>query len=138
VLNHQHRDVPQERNPRPYRRPEFLAAQTEPVITTLALFEAWREKDAEAVRRLLFGDVDSPAGKSTLPTEGASPSVAVAAGYAGAEPYPRRSVLVASTCVPNQRPGPAARGRSQAARSVVDASTLQLAHVTTRTGPSSP
>jgi hypothetical protein len=80
VLNHQHRDVPQERNPRPYRRPEFLAAQTEPVITTLALFEAWREKDAEAVRRLLFGDGDSPAGKSTLPTEG-SKSVGRSRGW---------------------------------------------------------
>jgi hypothetical protein len=80
VLNHQHRDVPQERNPRPYRRPEFLAAQTEPVITTLALFEAWREEDAEAVRRLLFGDVDSLAGKSTLPTEG-SKSVGRSRGW---------------------------------------------------------
>lgn len=80
VLNHHHRDVPQERNPRPYRRPEFLAAQTEPVITTLALFEAWREEDAEAVRRLLFGDVDSVAGKPTLPTEG-SKSVGRSRGW---------------------------------------------------------
>ena len=65
VLNHQLRAVPQERSPRPYSRPEFLAAQTEPVITTLALFEAWREEDAEAVRRLLFGDVDPLAVEST-------------------------------------------------------------------------
>ncbi len=36
------------------RRPEFLAAQTEPVITTLDLFDAWREEDANSVRRLLF------------------------------------------------------------------------------------
>jgi hypothetical protein len=70
VLNHQHRAVrAQERSPRPYSRPEFLAAQTEPVITTLALFEAWREEDAEAVRRSLFGDVDPLAVESTLPTE---------------------------------------------------------------------
>jgi hypothetical protein len=69
VLNHQHRAVPQERSPRPYSRPEFLAVQTEPVITTLALFEVWREEDAGGVRRLLFGDVDPLAVESTLPTE---------------------------------------------------------------------
>jgi hypothetical protein len=69
VLNNQHRAVPHERRPRPHSRPEFLEAQTEPVITTLALFEAWREEDAEAVRRLLFRDVDPLAVESTLPTE---------------------------------------------------------------------
>jgi len=56
VLNHQHRMVPHERNPNPYNRPEFLTAQTEPVITTLALFDAWREDDVDGVRRLIFGD----------------------------------------------------------------------------------
>lgn len=56
VLNHQHRMVPHERNPNPYSRPEFLRAQTEPVITTLALFNAWREEDVDGVRRLIFGD----------------------------------------------------------------------------------
>jgi len=56
VLNHQHRMVPHERNPNPYSRPEFLTAQTEPVITTLALFDAWREEDVDGVRRLIFGD----------------------------------------------------------------------------------
>ena len=61
VMNHQHRLVPDERRQKPYARPEFLAAQTEPVITTLALFEAWREEDADAVRRLLFRDLAGPA-----------------------------------------------------------------------------
>jgi hypothetical protein len=56
VLNHQHRSVPHERSPKPYSRPEFLAAQAEPVITTLDLFEAWREEDLKTIRRLLFGD----------------------------------------------------------------------------------
>lgn len=54
VISHQLRSVPHERSPKPYARFEFLASQTEPVITTLALFDAWREEDAEAVRRLLF------------------------------------------------------------------------------------
>ncbi|WP_406048698.1 hypothetical protein [Kribbella sp. NBC_00889] len=45
VLNHQHRLPPHERRPKPYSRPEFLAAQDEPVITTLEFFAAWREED---------------------------------------------------------------------------------------------
>lgn len=72
VISHQLRLVPQERNPRPYGRPEFLASQTEPVITTLALFDAWREEDAEAGRRLLFGDADPSMSES--PQEQASGS----------------------------------------------------------------
>ncbi|MFK5582449.1 hypothetical protein [Serinicoccus sp. LYQ131] len=58
VLNHQHRLVPSDRKQEPYDRPEFLAAQTEPVIATLALFEAWREENVAAVRRLIFGHAD--------------------------------------------------------------------------------
>lgn len=54
ILGHQLRVAPQERSRQPYGRPEFLAAQTEPVITTLDLFDAWREEDTEEVRRLLF------------------------------------------------------------------------------------
>jgi hypothetical protein len=54
ILGHQLRVAPQERSRQPYGRPEFLAAQAEPVITTLDLFDAWREEDAEEIRRLLF------------------------------------------------------------------------------------
>jgi hypothetical protein len=69
VLNHQHRSVPHERSPKPYSRPEFLAAQAEPVITTLDLFEAWREEDLKTIRRLLFGDATKPmVDPSTVPT----------------------------------------------------------------------
>lgn len=32
-----------------------MAAQTEPVIATLDLFDAWRQEDYEAIRKLLFG-----------------------------------------------------------------------------------
>lgn len=63
VISHQLRSVPHERSPRPYGRPEFLASQTEPVVTAREFFDAWREEDAEAVRRLLF------AGASPVTTE---------------------------------------------------------------------
>lgn len=55
ILNHEHRSVPGGRSRQPYSRPEFLAAQTEPVISTLDLFDAWREEDSESIQRLLFG-----------------------------------------------------------------------------------
>lgn len=57
VINHEHRKAPQDRSGRPYQRPEFLAAQKEPVVATLDLLDAWREEDSEAIRRLLFGSV---------------------------------------------------------------------------------
>jgi hypothetical protein len=55
AISHELRVTPLDRSPRPYNRPEFLAAQTEPIITVLELFAAWREENADAIRRLLFG-----------------------------------------------------------------------------------
>jgi hypothetical protein len=55
LISHELRMLPLERSPRPYVRPEFLAAQTEPVIAALDLFAAWREEDIDAIHRLLFG-----------------------------------------------------------------------------------
>jgi len=55
VINQEHRKDPKDRNRRPFERPEFMAAQTEPVIATLDLFDAWRQEDYEAIRKLLFG-----------------------------------------------------------------------------------
>lgn len=55
VMSHEIRTIPLKRSPRPYSRPEFLAAQSEPVVSALELFAAWREEDMEAVRRPLFG-----------------------------------------------------------------------------------
>jgi hypothetical protein len=55
VISHDLRTIPRERNPAPYTRPEFLSAQTEPVISALELFAAWREEDAGVIRDLLFG-----------------------------------------------------------------------------------
>lgn len=55
ILNHQHRSAPNDRDQQPYNRREFLAAVTEPIVTTLSLFDAWREEDAELIRHLVFG-----------------------------------------------------------------------------------
>jgi hypothetical protein len=70
VLNHEIRTDPHARSPKPYGRPEFLAAQKEPVVTTMELFNAWREEDAGAVRRLLYGNLNAPAAESKPPAEG--------------------------------------------------------------------
>jgi hypothetical protein len=70
VLNHQLRAVPHERSAKPYGRPEFLAAQTEPVVTTLDLFQAWREEDVDAIRQLLLGSLNPPAAEPKPPTKG--------------------------------------------------------------------
>ena len=70
VLNHQIRVAPHARSAKPYSRPEFLAAQTEPVVTTLDLFQAWREEDADAIRQLLFGTLNPPAPGPEPPAQG--------------------------------------------------------------------
>lgn len=66
VMSHEIRTPPLERNPSPYNRPEFLAAQNEPVISVLDLFDAWRQEDAEAVRKLLFGMPNQKAQQSPI------------------------------------------------------------------------
>ncbi|AJQ92005.1 hypothetical protein [Propionibacterium freudenreichii] len=64
VISHDLRKVPLDRRPTPYARPEFLLAQTEPVISALELFAAWRDEDVEAIRQLLFGSSAAPVGNS--------------------------------------------------------------------------
>lgn len=54
VISHDLRTVPRERSRTPYTRSEFLSAQSEPVISALELFSAWRDEDVEAIHRLLF------------------------------------------------------------------------------------
>lgn len=77
ILNHEHKKEPLDRTSDPYTRPEFLAAQTHPVLTTLQLFLAWRDSDWAAVRAALFGAalLAPPAEDSTAttsqPTSGA-------------------------------------------------------------------
>ncbi|MEU8021107.1 hypothetical protein AB0B88_02690 [Micromonospora haikouensis] len=86
ILGHQLRVAPQERSRQPYGRPEFLAAQAEPVITTLDLFDAWREEDAEEIRRLLFG----PATKEVAQPLPGDAQPVPAAGQDGLRPGRRR------------------------------------------------
>ena len=81
VLNHEHRSVPGDRSRQPYSRPEFLAAQTEPVVPTMVFFDAWREENVAAVRRLLFGSFMGPV---VQPSDEDSASVANAEPAAGA------------------------------------------------------
>ncbi|MDY7090562.1 MAG: hypothetical protein SYR96_36410, partial [Actinomycetota bacterium] len=82
VLNHEHRSVPGERNRQPYSRPEFLAAQTEPVIASLDLFDAWREEDTVTIRRMLFGPAAEQVGQT--PTGDTPPGSATVQNAAGA------------------------------------------------------
>ena len=46
ILNHEQGRAPLDRSPEPDSRPEFLAGQTEPILTTWQLFEAWRDEAA--------------------------------------------------------------------------------------------
>jgi hypothetical protein len=74
ILNHERRKALLDRSRRPFERPEFLTAQTEPVIPTLNLFDAWREEDADAIRRLLFGTMpDRVTGTSAVETPPSPP-----------------------------------------------------------------
>ncbi|WMY79472.1 hypothetical protein [Citricoccus sp. I39-566] len=70
VISHELRTVPLERRPTPYARPEFLSAQTEPVISALELFSAWRNEDVEAIRQLLFGSSTAPVAQSGTQVSG--------------------------------------------------------------------
>lgn len=84
VMSHELRTVPLERSLRPYTRPEFLAAQTEPVISALELFAAWRDEDEAAIRQLVFGAYTGSAvdlaGEGDVPTAVAE-RLAASAGW---------------------------------------------------------
>ncbi|WP_024287143.1 hypothetical protein [Cellulomonas sp. KRMCY2] len=73
VVSHDLRTAPLERSLEPYARPEFLAAQTEPVISALELFVAWRDEDQDGIRQMLSGPVRAPVAPS--PAEAGSPVV---------------------------------------------------------------
>lgn len=80
VLNHEHKKDPSERSRQPYMRPEFLASQQHPVVTSLDLFDAWRVGDTARVRLLVFGAVTdhtvAPAVPSVTAAEVSDPPVA--------------------------------------------------------------
>lgn len=54
VVSHQLRTVPSKRSSAPFTRPEFLLAQSEPIITSYDLLDRWRNEDWQGIRTLLF------------------------------------------------------------------------------------
>jgi hypothetical protein len=55
IVNHQHRLEPSQRAAQVYRRAEFVAALTVPVISTRTLLDWWRAADWAAVRDAILG-----------------------------------------------------------------------------------
>jgi hypothetical protein len=55
VLNHQTNTHPLDRDPAPYRRPEFVSSLQMPIFTTRQLFDWWRSGEHEAIRAAIFG-----------------------------------------------------------------------------------
>lgn len=62
VVNHQHKLRPSQRSAKIYTRPEFVAALTVPVISTLELFNWWRASDWGSVRAAVLGVKSAPIG----------------------------------------------------------------------------
>ncbi|UFS57639.1 hypothetical protein [Subtercola endophyticus] len=60
VLNHEHKKEPLDRTREPYSREGFLAAQNEGVVTSLQLFETWRDEDWTGLRALVFDPFGTP------------------------------------------------------------------------------
>lgn len=54
VLNHQTKTHPLDRSAAPYSRAEFIASLSFPVVTTMQLFEWWRQDDRSAIRSAFF------------------------------------------------------------------------------------
>ena len=67
IVNHQHRREPADRMPAVYARPEFIAALTVPVLSTLQLFNWWRNSDWAAIRSALLLPASDESGTETLP-----------------------------------------------------------------------
>jgi hypothetical protein len=60
VVNHQHKRPPAERSPAVFGRREFVDTLDFPVVSTLALFDLWRQGDAAGVRQVLGLDRPAP------------------------------------------------------------------------------
>lgn len=74
VVNHQHKQPPADRWEDVYRRREFVDSLEHPVVSTLALFDAWRREDWTAVREAIGVPVPSsttsqPSTITTPPTD---------------------------------------------------------------------
>ena len=57
IINHQWKLEPEQRDLSPYNRPEFLSAQTSPVVSSTWLFDAWRTEDWARITSGIFGTV---------------------------------------------------------------------------------
>lgn len=66
IINHQIKTYPGDRAHQAYTRPEFVQSLTIPVITTTALFDAWRRHDFEAIRAAVFGAAPPLPGESAV------------------------------------------------------------------------
>jgi hypothetical protein len=67
IVNHQHRHEPADRTRAVYVRPEFVAALTAPVLSTLQLFDWWRNSDWAAIRSAMLVPATDEPGTETLP-----------------------------------------------------------------------
>lgn len=71
VVNHQHKLHPSERAAHVYSRPEFVAALSVTVVSTLELFRWWRAADWTAIRTAVLGTDPRPATTPAAPVEDA-------------------------------------------------------------------
>jgi hypothetical protein len=85
IVNQQHRREPADRTPAVYARQEFIAALTVPVLSTLQLFDWWRNSDWAAIRSALsLPASDEPGTEAPHHTTTADPTAAP-----DVEPAPR-------------------------------------------------
>lgn len=61
VVSHGLRTLPMQRGRKVYTRPEFVRSLEHPVVSTLDLFDAWRERDWDRVHEMFF-----PAGSAAV------------------------------------------------------------------------
>jgi len=60
IVNHQTNTHPLDRSAAAYSRQEFVGSLTMPVITTVQLFDAWRQGDVDAIRHAVFPEAAHP------------------------------------------------------------------------------
>jgi hypothetical protein len=68
VINHQINTYPGDRSSEAYARAEFVRSLTIPVVTTVALFDAWRRSDFDALRAGVFQQRSTPAAAESAAT----------------------------------------------------------------------
>jgi hypothetical protein len=75
VVNHQHKLHPSERSAQVYSRPEFVAALSVTVLSTLELFGWWRVGDWSAIRAAMLGTESTTAPAAGRSNSPAAPQV---------------------------------------------------------------